>query len=229
MSDEEYMQNFPEDDVPTNLNIQDLSAADWPAAFTAESFQDWLCEGRSNCEVAEALLHTWTHHLQTDQDCIADFFTGLLAEVEDGDKTGANRTHLPLNDLAKFVHKHCSLPFVLHGPSTEDHISMIMERIAEESAMVQAYLTVWRSSGSVNKPAHEHVESQLQSQLADIVYPWPEIKRTPTPERDEGRFAKAFPLKFTPAAAIYIRHEFATISPWPTGHSMFSGFTMAVR
>ena len=73
---------------------------------------------------------------------------------------------------------------------------MIMERIAEESAMVQAYLTVWRSTGSVNKPAPDRIETKLHSELEHVVYPWPEIKSTPTPERDDGRFAKAFPLTF---------------------------------
>ena len=109
MTDDELTKHFPEDDVPDTLNIQDLSCAEWPTAFSADQFQDWLYEGRDNCVVAEVLLHTWTHHMQTDQDCIADLFTGILADVEN-DNAPADRTHLPLEDLAKIVHTHCSLP-----------------------------------------------------------------------------------------------------------------------
>ena len=78
MSDDELLKHFPEDDVPATLNIQDLSMADWPTAFSADAFHDWLYEGRNNCEVAEALLHTWTHHSQSDQDTIADVLQPCL-------------------------------------------------------------------------------------------------------------------------------------------------------
>ena len=79
MSDDDLLTNFPSDDVPSGLNIQDLNVEDAPAELTAECFQDWLYEGRHTCEVAESLLHTWTHHLQSsDQDCIMDFFPRLI-------------------------------------------------------------------------------------------------------------------------------------------------------
>ena len=194
MSDAELESVIPEDDVPDTLHIQDLRDTDMPTALTAEAFQDWLEERRNNCEVAEALLHTWTHHLQTsDQDCITDFFNGLLAEVDDNDREGATRTHLPLQALAAFILKHCSLPFVLDAHNPDDNISTIMEKIAEECAMVQAYLSVWKSSGSVSQPGETLVEEKLHNHLETIVYPRPEIKNTPTPERNEGRFAKSFP------------------------------------
>ena len=172
-------------------------------------------EGRNNCDIVEALFHAWPHHLQTsDQDCITDFFQGLLAEVDDQGRDDAKRTHLPLHTLATFILKHCSMPFVLDEASKEDQISQIMEKIAEESAMVQAYLSVWKSSGTVSQPGATQVEANLSHALETVVYPWPEIKNDPTPERNEGRFAKAFPLTFpTGSGDLYqtrIRNDFTT-------------------
>ena len=78
MSDDDLLANFPSDDVPSVLNIQDVYVEDAPAEFIAEGFQDWLYEGRHHCEVAECLLHTWTHHLQlSDHDCIMTFCSRL--------------------------------------------------------------------------------------------------------------------------------------------------------
>ena len=80
--------------------------------------------------------------------------------------------------------------------------------------MVQAYLTVWRSTGGVNKEAPKQVDDKLHQELEEIVYPWPEIKADPTPERSDGRFAKAFPLTFpTGSGDLYharLRSDFST-------------------
>ena len=59
MTEDELESTFPEDDIPTTLHVQDLRDSELPAAFTAEAFEDWLYEGRNNCEIAESLLHTW--------------------------------------------------------------------------------------------------------------------------------------------------------------------------
>ena len=207
MSDDEIDEMLPEDDVPNTLHIQYLRNKDWPTVFTAESFEEWLYEGRNNRGVAEALLHVWTHHLQTsDQDCIADFFHGLLNEIDDDDRADTTHTHLPLQALAAFVLKHCSLPFVLGATCTEDQIWENMQKIAEESSMVQAYLSVWKSSGSVSQLGETQVAEKLQNELDTIVYPWPEIKNSPTSERNEGRVAKAFPWTF-PTGSGYLYHS----------------------
>ena len=62
--------------------------------------------------------------------------------------------------------------------------------------MIHAYLSVWRSSGTVQAQQQQNVDSKLSKHLEEVVHPWPEISATPTPEHSDGRFAKAFPLTF---------------------------------
>ena len=79
--------------------------------------------------------------------------------------------------------------------------------------MIQAYLSVWRSSGTVQAQQQQHVDSKLSKHLEEVVYPWPEISASPTPEHSDGRFAKAFPLTFpTGYGDLYqerIRNDFS--------------------
>ena len=141
-------------------------------------------------------------------------FQGLLLEVDDDDREKSTRTRLPLQTLASFVLKHSSLPFILQQSSTDDQVAEIEMRIAEEFGIVQAYLTVWRSTGGVNKEAPKQVDDKLHQELEEIVYPWLEIKADPAPERSDGRFAKAFPLTFpTGSGDLYharLRSDFST-------------------
>ena len=146
MSDEELTECFPEDGIPDDLNIQEVDTEEWATEFTAETFQDWLYEGRHNCEVAQALLHAWTRNnlRSSDNETIYDFYHGLLHELN---LTCAKRT-LPVAALARFVLEHCSLPFQLNAEHGEDQITEVAERISEEAATVSAYLHVWKATGT---------------------------------------------------------------------------------
>ncbi len=206
MSDEELAEYLPDDGIPEGLNIQDVDTEDWATEFTAEAFQDWLYEGRHNCDVAQALLHAWTHNnlRSSDNDTIYDFFHGLLHELN---LTG-KRHSLPLMALAQFVLDNCSLSFQLQADNDGDRITEVAERIAEEAAMVSAYLNVWKGTGTAETAPQKHVQADLEKHVAEV-FTWPEIQETPTPERSDGRFAKAFPLTFpTGSGDLYMaRHR----------------------
>ena len=75
MSDDELAEVLPEDDVPQGLNMQELDPEHARTDLSGEEFEDWLYEGRHNCDVAQALFHAWSQpHLRaTDQDCFNDF------------------------------------------------------------------------------------------------------------------------------------------------------------
>ena len=206
MSDCEILEHLPEDGIPDGLNIQDVDSEEWPSEFTAQAFQAWLYEGRHNCDVAQALLHAWTHNnLRTsDNETIYDFFHGLLRELHPESKNHC----LPLTALARFVLENCGLSFQLHAKTGDDQIIEVAERIAEEAAMVNAYLNVWKSTGTTETAPQKHVQADLEQKVAEV-FTWPQIQKTPTPERSDGRFAKAFPLTFpTGSGDLYMtRHR----------------------
>ena len=62
--DHELEHIFEENAVPASLNFQDLDEADYVTELTPAVFQDWLAEGRHDCDVAQALLPAWAHDVQ---------------------------------------------------------------------------------------------------------------------------------------------------------------------
>ena len=90
---------FPEDDVPEGLHFEDVEDFEHPDAFTENQFIEWLTEGRHDCEVAQALLHTWTRFLKgTPSDTLSDFYHDLLHEAEeeeDVEEKSREKQHQP--------------------------------------------------------------------------------------------------------------------------------------
>ena len=108
MSDAEIHELFPEDDVPADLHMQDLVVDTSRTDLAPEEFHDWLYEGRLNCDVAQALLHAWVHHLAAPGDNgIMDLFHHLLHELDADDVTASPRTHLTLTFLSAFALLQC--------------------------------------------------------------------------------------------------------------------------
>ena len=70
-----------------------------------------------------------------------------------------------------------------------------MQRIHEEVAQLQAYCKIWQCSAGYLKSGERSVESELTERITDVVHPWPQIQQTPTGYREDGRFAKSFPLE----------------------------------
>ena len=98
--------------------------------------------------------------------------------------------------MAAFVREHCSLSSSLTATSDADKTFEIGELIADEVALVQAYTTVWRGSGTVEGAPPQHVEDNLRAETAQRVLPWPSISETPVMESSDGRLVKAHPLVF---------------------------------
>ncbi len=194
----ELEEIFDFDAVPAGLNFQDLDESDWLTELSSSVFQEWLTEGRHNCDVAQALLHTWTHHLQgSASDTLKDFFDQLFQEYA-GTRFGETPPDpaLPLRFLAEFVLEHCSLAATLHATTDADKASEIVEFIAEEVAVVQAYTTAWRGTGAVKPAVPQNVEETLRAEAAKCVLPWPAIGENPVPETTDSRLVKAHPLTF---------------------------------
>ena len=83
MSGDELAEVLPEDDVPQGLNVQDFDPEHARADLSAEEFDNWLYDGRRNCDVAQALPHAWSQpRLRAmDRDCINDFSTNWYAKL----------------------------------------------------------------------------------------------------------------------------------------------------
>ena len=59
LDEEELATVLPEDGVPESLHIEDLDDEPHVSGMTKQEFQDWIWEGRHDCEVAQAMLRMW--------------------------------------------------------------------------------------------------------------------------------------------------------------------------
>ena len=94
------------------------------------------------------------------------------------------------------MREHCSLSTPLSAGTDEDKAVEIGELIADEIALVQAYTTAWRGSGTLEGQPPRHVEDTLCAETAQRVLPWPSVSETPVPESSDGRLVKTHPLIF---------------------------------
>ena len=199
MRDTHEMQElFPEDAVPTQLNFQNLREEDTLHELRFHTFQDWLVEGKFNCDVAQAMLHTWIHDMRgSDSDTLRDFYDGLVADYTEtfvGEYTPSEA--LPMPYLANFVKAHCSLSAQVDADTDEDRTWAIAELIRDEVALVQAYTTAWRGSGTVESAPPQNVQDELRAETARRVLPWPNISEQAVSPMSDGRLVKAHPLVF---------------------------------
>ena len=72
----------------------------------------------------------------------------------------------------------------------------LSRKIAEEIQAVQAYARALHATGVMPAGPPENVQESTRQHVEETVHPWPRILEQPTPELADGRFAKAFPLKF---------------------------------
>ena len=56
LSDDDIEEVLPEDGLPSSLHIDDVDDEDDGPALTKSIFQDWVWEGRHDCDVAAAVL-----------------------------------------------------------------------------------------------------------------------------------------------------------------------------
>ena len=75
LSETEIEEAFPEDDIPDGLHIETLEEeGPQEVSMNVDVFSCWLNEGRHDCEVAQILLHLWTHTLASStHETLYDF------------------------------------------------------------------------------------------------------------------------------------------------------------
>ena len=75
-AEHEFEEVYPQDEVPATLNFQDLQDTELVHELDVRTFEEWLSEGRHNCDIAQALLHVWTSTMRgSHDDTLHDFFT----------------------------------------------------------------------------------------------------------------------------------------------------------
>ncbi len=126
-----------------------------------------------------------------------DFFTLFFDEYAHANFAEAPpKQTLPVVFVATWVQKHCSLAARLTATTDADQAHEITEFIIEEVAVVQAYATAWRGSGTVEAASPQNIADVVRAEAAKCVLPWPSISETPVPETSDGRLVKAHPLTF---------------------------------
>ena len=86
--------------------------------------------------------------------------------------------------------------FKIDAESEEQVEAALVEKIAVEVRAVQAYGQTWRSSGAMAAAPPRNVEDVTQQAVQEAIYAWPQIGELLVPEREDGRWVKAFPLQF---------------------------------
>ena len=169
------------------------------------------------------LLHLWIHTLSaSNHETLHDFFHILPEEYKkDLDATPSSESalvvehSLPVLWLADKIRRLGKLSFQVAQNDPDSIKKELAQRIYEEVYMVQAYCKTWRSTAGMMKDRGKSIEDELHTRVSDTVYPWPEIKATPTGYREDGRFAKSFPLEFPFGVGdLYqprIRNDFSTV------------------
>ena len=108
---------------------------------------------------------------------IPDFFTALLSDfrevlrTEDAPFEDPGPDLLPLDFLADFMIRTCVLPFQTGALDTDPLMTELIQRIIEESSMVQAHVSTWRSTTTICEPAKTNVEDSTQEHLASVTLP----------------------------------------------------------
>ena len=83
LPEEEMEEVLPEDGMPPSLVIHDLAHEEETPGLTRQMFQEWLWEGRHDCDVAVSLLRFWATAVRgSSHDTIADYFEQLFLEYK---------------------------------------------------------------------------------------------------------------------------------------------------
>jgi len=202
LTQEEIEEVLPENDLPDTLVIQDLTNKDEPTGLTCSVFQEWLHEGKQDCDTAKTMLRFWHSARQGSiNDATADLFHQLYLEFietlpADDRRRKDEDGELPVTRLAEVMHVAGYVTFDCSGLEEADIRTRICADILEEVAKIQAYLAAWRGSTVVAEPERQGVAEATEEACRDAVRPWPKIEKEPVSMSEEGRFVKAFPLEF---------------------------------
>ena len=200
LSDQEIEEVLPEDGFPTTLVVHELDDEQESSSISRSQFQEWLWEGRHDCEVAMSVLRFWATTLRgSSNDTIADYYDQLVLEYQEScptDDTVGCEGALPTAFLATTLHKYGRAPFDTVGMSHAEVVDTLTMHILEEIQAVQAYVNAWRGTALAPSVDRHLVADTLHETVEEMVRPWPEIERQPVSWSEAGRFVKAFPLEF---------------------------------
>ena len=140
-------------------------------------------------------------------DSLGDFFNSLLHDYNEelaADTTSNPNAEtpdaphgIPIPWLASFIYSACSpFSFKLGQEKNEDVEAALARKIGEEVQAVQAYARALHATGVMPAEPPANVHDSTKQHVEETIHPWPQILEKPTPELADGRFAKAFPLKF---------------------------------
>ena len=114
LSDAQFEEIFPVDDVPEDLHFEDLDEPAQSGGLSPDSFRDWLYEGKYSCEIAQCLLYTWYNRLSGgDNSTVLDLYEELLARYaqECREKGLCVPTEVSTDFVARFIYEHCNWQF----------------------------------------------------------------------------------------------------------------------
>ena len=176
--DDDAIEEFlPEDGVPDTLKIDDLDEKDIPSSLSRSDFQDWLWEGRHDCDVAFAVLRLWISKLRGSGNAtlneLYDQFLDMYPSPELNDPH--QEKLLPVAAIASALQHFESVPFDTAGMSPQKIHDALCQQILEECASVSAYSASWCGTGMVLQPELKSVGDTLQNEVTQEVYPWPQI------------------------------------------------------
>ena len=134
--------------MPHDLHFRDPDETDWTHELDWTAFEEWLTEGRHNCDVAQGVLHAWTSTVRgTNSDTLHEFYHMLLCEfAREKDSPDLEHANMQILHLAEWVLHNCTFANVLDAKTPADKTHELAEWIAEEVAVVSAYTTTWRGS-----------------------------------------------------------------------------------
>ena len=203
---EEQLNELPDDGIPEDLQMHEFDDNYDDEVLTQTDFCHWLHEGKFDLQVAKQIAHTWLlNPNNSDADTFVDCFDTLRGEIlrkyldEPEIDTELFTDNMSVSLLAKWIYDTQTLRFPITSQEAEDIQDEIAQIIRHEVASVRAYVSSWRACGTSERKPTQNIEEETVknvAQAADVIYPWPEIHGEPLSIREDGRFAKAFPLTF---------------------------------
>ena len=104
-------------------------------------------------------------------------------------------TEVSIDLVARFIYEHCNWQFKVNAQDPADILAEITQGIHEEVCFINAYVQTWRGSCALRRDPDKEVQSETSRMAQELLWPWPTIAVEPTPESDDARFVKAFPLE----------------------------------
>ena len=107
---------LPDSGIPETLKIEDLDDDALESGFTRAEFQDWLWEGRHDCDVAFAVLRLWTSTLRGNGNATLYELFDQFLEYQTASPSSDSHS-LPISAIAAALQHYEQIPFDTAGMS----------------------------------------------------------------------------------------------------------------